>query len=151
MSHSSTLTIRNRISEIKHLCGSVQSFVTEHRVAPETAYAVDLVLDELISNIIKYAYDDDEEHLITVQLLIEPTQICVQIEDDGHEFDPLQTPKPDTSVPIEEREIGGLGLYLVREMSQEMTYQRIGQTNRCRVCIARPPGSLPGQRFPGET
>lgn len=137
MDYRASFTIPNRISDIKHLCGSVQNFVTGHGVAPETAQVLDLALDEFVSNVIKYAYEDDDEHVITVRLHIETAQVWMEIEDDGREFDPREAPEPDLSAPLEERQIGGLGVYLVRQMSREMTYRRIRETNRSRICIAR--------------
>ena len=91
---------------------------------------VSLVMEELITNSIKYGYGDTNEHIITIELEIANAAITIAVEDDGRPFNPLQAPQPDISSSLEDRETGGLGIHLIRELSDEIFYRRNGAVNR---------------------
>ncbi len=104
----------------------------------DAAYVAILAVEELVSNCIKYGYDDTAPHEIDVALSVDDSALTVTIVDDGHPFDPVQAPPPDLTLPIEQRPIGGLGLHLLRTLSSEMRYERRGDTNRITL-VARLP------------
>jgi len=85
---------------------------------------LNLVLDELISNIISYAYGDDESHEILLTFELTGGRLTVSITDDGIPFNPFEAEPPDTTLGPEERPIGGLGIHLVRSLVDRATYQR---------------------------
>ena len=93
-------------------------------------FFANLVVDELVTNCIKYAYSDAREHVIEVELQIANGDLTVTVVDDGQPFNPLTVPTPDTSLAIEERPLGGLGLHLLRQLSDGMSYERRGNQNR---------------------
>jgi anti-sigma regulatory factor (Ser/Thr protein kinase) len=113
----------------------VGAFLEENGVPPKTVYAVQLILEELITNVIRHAHDDCEVHDIGLRVAIETKQAVVEIEDDGRPFDPLAAPEADLHAPIQDRPIGRLGLHLVRRMADHMDYSRNGGRNRVRVQI----------------
>ena len=80
--------------------------------------------DELLTNIISYAYRDDKEHEIGIKVELSSDRLKVSMVDDGIPFNPLGIEKPDTELPLEEREIGGLGIHLVRNMMDKVSYRR---------------------------
>ena len=84
--------------------------------------------------IFKYAYDDSNEHLIDIRIQLVAGTLTLEIADDGHPFDPLQAPQPDLEASLEERTIGGLGLYMLKEMTDSMDYQR---RDNCNVVTLR--------------
>ena len=129
------LKIANEISEFKTLNASLTQFLTAHSVPSRAAYAVDLAVEELVMNVIRYAFIDDDTHLIEVELAIEGDQIILRITDDGRPFDPREDPALD--LQSDDREIGGLGLTLVLDMVDALKYQRVEDTNRIevRVCM----------------
>ena len=86
-------------------------------------------MDELLTNTISYGYDDDEEHRIDLSLRLEGGTLVVEIADDGRAFDPLQAPEPDLGASLEERAVGGLGIYLVRKTMDGVAYRREGGRN----------------------
>jgi anti-sigma regulatory factor (Ser/Thr protein kinase) len=88
------------------------------------------VFDELLGNIINYAYTDEQEHTIEVRVEFFGDRLTVTIEDDGIPFNPLEKDTPDTELPLEERKIGGLGIHLVRNMMDKVSYQRRITKNR---------------------
>ena len=124
MSNAVTVTLVNRLEEIERLAAHVEAFAAAHRLGEDIAYALNLALDELVTNVISYAYADAEEHQIEVTLQLEPGVLRARVRDDGRAFDPLKAPPPDLDAPIEERAIGGLGLHIVRQMMDAVEYRR---------------------------
>ena len=127
------VAIRNELSEFESLNATLAEFLTAHSVPYRAAYAVNLAVEELIVNVIRYAYVDDDAHLIDVELAIEGDQIVLRIVDDGMPFDPRRGPA--LNVHAEDREVGGLGLILVLDMVDVLKYQREGEKNRVEVRI----------------
>lgn len=123
------------LAQMARVSQQVAEFLEENSVPPKAAYAVQLVLEELITNIINYAHDDCAVHDIGVGVALEAGHAIVEIEDDGRPFDPMTVPDADVRSPIQDRSIGGLGLHLVRQMADGMHYSRIGDKNRLRVRI----------------
>lgn len=128
-SGSCRLTCRNDLAELSNVNADVQAFIDRNQIPPKAAYALDLAIEELVSNIIKYGYDDKSEHTIRIDMDLQPRHVILTIEDDGHAFNPLEQVKPDTTRPIEERQIGGLGLHMVRELSEKLEHRREGDRN----------------------
>ena len=127
------LTIENELSEFKTLNASLAQFLNAHSVPSRSAYAVDLAIEELVTNVIRYAFVDDDTHLIDIELAIESNQIIVRIVDDGRPFDPREDPMLD--LQSDDREVGGLGLILVLDMVDVLKYQRVDEKNRVEVRI----------------
>jgi anti-sigma regulatory factor (Ser/Thr protein kinase) len=99
-------------------------------VDPAASYLAALALEELVTNCIKYGYDDKEKHVIKVGVDLTESEMVMSVEDDGHPFNPLAQAEPDTTLPVEERPIGGLGIHLLRKMSDKMGYLRENGVNR---------------------
>ena len=93
-------------------------------------------MEEIVTNIVKYAHGDDRPHEIAVSISLVAGQAVLCIEDDGRPFNPLAAPPPDTEGPIQQRPVGGLGIHLVREMSESIGYRRIEGKNRLEVQIS---------------
>jgi serine/threonine-protein kinase RsbW/sigma-B regulation protein RsbU (phosphoserine phosphatase) len=124
--HRLSLALRNDLSEIPRLALAVERFGIDHRVAVET-------IDELVTNVIRYAHTDGAMHEIAVVLVLSDGRITVDIVDDGHPFDPLERATPDIDAPLEERPIGGLGIHFVRSLMDEVGYRRDGHKNVVRL------------------
>ncbi len=125
-----TLHIRNSIDAIAPAIDAATVWLTERQASATDLWFVALAVDELVTNCVKYAYDDAGEHLIDVELQIADGQLIVTVVDDGHAFDPLTIPPPDLSLAAEDRKIGGLGIHLLITVSDRMTYERRGNQNR---------------------
>jgi len=104
-----------------------------NRVPPGASAVAHLGVEELVSNCIKYAFDDDRAREIAVSVSIADGRLLAQVIDDGQPFDPNHAPTPDLSLPLEQRPIGGLGLHLVRTMADRMTYERRDGLNRVTI------------------
>ena len=90
---------------------------------------IDIAIDEIFSNIAYYAYGDDiGEATIRVELLGEPKAVAITFIDNGAPYDPLAKDDPDTTLSIEDREIGGLGIFMVKKSMDDISYEyRDGQ------------------------
>lgn len=93
-------------------------------------FSLNLALEEVVTNVMLYAYDDGQEHTFTVSASADDSLLTFTIKDDGQPFDPLtDAPEADTTSAAEQREIGGLGIHLVRSLMDSVTYQRIDNHN----------------------
>ncbi len=125
------MTIKNKVSEIGRFQGQFAEFAAEQGISPTMMQKVQIVLEEVLSNIVFYAYDDDRDHdiVITMDSTEERLKLTIVIVDDGVPFNPLEVEKPDTSLALQDREIGGLGIHLVINLMDEVTYERRGEQN----------------------
>jgi anti-sigma regulatory factor (Ser/Thr protein kinase) len=116
--------LRNVPAEARQIQAWIQAFAVAAPLSPVARNAFDHALVEWITNVISYAYVDAREHWITVRFLTGPGQARVEVEDDGREFNPLSRPPVDTTVPLEQRPIGGLGVHMIRQLMDSVEYRR---------------------------
>jgi serine/threonine-protein kinase RsbW len=110
----------------------------EQRGADEQArYLARLAAEELGTNILKYGYDDSDEHTILLRAIWEEPLVWIELEDDGHEFDPCQAPEADPDLSLQERRPGGWGISLVRRLLAGMEYERRNGHNLLRMAVPR--------------
>lgn len=128
-SASLRLAIKNNLEDLTRLARDVEVFLEQENAPPACAFSVNLILEEVLTNIVKYTYDDNAVHEIETVLTLVDRRIDITVTDDGHAFNPLLTKDPDINQPIEERQIGGLGLFLVRKMSDRAEYRRENDKN----------------------
>ena len=122
--HVLSMVLLNDRRELAGIGERVERFAATCGLSGDDCAAVNLVLDELVSNIIKYGYDDDGEHRIAVVVEVDGGVLTVSVDDDGKPFNPIEIPPPDLERPIEERPIGGLGVYIVRSLADTLDYRR---------------------------
>lgn len=131
MGASMELRLSNRLGEIPRLAEAVDGFFRHNDLSPDLAFTFNLALDEVVTNVISYAYDDSAEHQIEVRLGVEADgSVTAAVIDDGTAYDPLSQPPPDIAAPLERREIGGLGVHFVRSLMDRVAYRREGGRNR---------------------
>ena len=123
------ISLANDLGEIAGAAGKVDDFCESNDLSPEIAYAVNLSVDEILTNTISYGYDDDEAHRIEMSVRLEADALVVVIVDDSRPFDPTATPDPDIEASLEERDVGGLGLFLVHQMMDKVEYSRVDGRN----------------------
>ena len=102
---------------------------------------VELALEEVLVNVINYAYPQDQNPpgTIEVECSWDDQQILtIVVADQGAAFDPLNKPDPDTTLSIEERDIGGLGIYLTKKMMDQVTYDRSRGKNKLTMVKKNP-------------
>jgi anti-sigma regulatory factor (Ser/Thr protein kinase) len=116
--------VRNRLDEIPRVSRLVDAFGEAHGVPPDICVCLNLALDEVLTNIVSYAYGDAGEHEILVRLRVEDADVVVEVEDDGRAFDPLARPRVDFDARAGNGTVGGLGIELVRRVMDDVTYRR---------------------------
>ena len=134
-----TLTLKNDLSELARIAEEIEAHGESRGWPAKWIMNLNISLDELITNIISYGYQDSGEHEIRVTLTERSGSLVVVLEDDGMAFEPFTTvPEPDLDADVEERRIGGLGVYFVKTLMDEATYERLDDRNRITL-IQRPP------------
>ncbi len=122
MSAKVSLTIDSRYDELPRVAAAVEELGRSEGWPPDLLYGVTLILEELGVNIVNYGGDVGA---IEISLASEEEAVTIEIRDDGSPFDPVNdAPEADTSSPLSERPIGGLGLHLVRKLADELHYRR---------------------------
>ena len=129
MNSQLTISLKNEISEISSVVEKVEGFCEENLIHPKILNTINLALDEIITNIISYGYTDGKEHIIDLTLLADDKNLTVKIEDDALAFNPLEQAEPDINKPLEDKQIGGLGIHLIRKLLDELEYNRIDGKN----------------------
>jgi serine/threonine-protein kinase RsbW len=124
-----TLRVKNAFSEIPAANETASRWLAERNAPPAADYLANLAIEELVTNCVKYGYDDANEHIIEIVLKLSTGELTITVTDDGHAFNPLDLPEPDTRLSVEERPLGGLGIHLLRKMSDRMEYKRNGGKN----------------------
>ena len=119
-----SLLLRNDLSELERIAQAVSVWCRENAVSGEAEYQINLALDEIVSNVIHYAWKDDSEQQLHVRVSRMENELTVEVEDDGGPFNPLEVSAPDITRPLEDRPIGGLGIHLVRQIMDSMEYRR---------------------------
>ncbi|MCM2563728.1 ATP-binding protein [Lutimaribacter sp. EGI FJ00015] len=132
MTQAYKLVLRNRLEEIPRIAETVERFCLRHELAPRIAMHLTLALDELATNAISHGFAPDIAHADAIRLSLTLDDDAVQavIEDRGRPFDPLSVPPTDTGLGLEARAVGGLGVHLVREVMDEVRYERTNGLNR---------------------
>ncbi|MEO5373215.1 MAG: ATP-binding protein [Alphaproteobacteria bacterium] len=116
--------LRNELAEIPRLLEAVEDFCAREGVPPAMVFSVTLALDEIVTNVVSYGFDDGDAHVIRVSLSLGDGLLTTEVEDDGRPFDPLQRPDPDVSANLDDRTVGGLGIFLVKRMMDDVRYVR---------------------------
>ena len=124
-----TLTIRNEVHEVKRLGDFMKRVTPQLGVSASLASQLRLAVEEAVVNVIDYAYPIGTEDDIVIRMLSDGETVRFQIIDRGQAFDPTALQKADTTLSAEDRNIGGLGILLVREQMDSINYERTGGKN----------------------
>ena len=124
-----SITLPNRRAEIAEAAEQIEAFGAAHGLPPDVTFPFGVALDEVVTNIISYAYDDQAEHQIAIHITLDGDEVSVRVEDDGRAFNPLDAPAPDLQLGSDERPIGGLGVHMVRSLMDSLEYHRENDRN----------------------
>jgi anti-sigma regulatory factor (Ser/Thr protein kinase) len=130
-----SISFHNDIQELTHVIQVVNVFLEPRGLQSKLIYAVNLILEEILMNIVKYGYDDEDTHEIEVRIEVEEEEVAVTVVDDGREFNPLTVPHADRSKSAMDRIEEGLGLHFVRHMRNAMEYRREQDKNILHIWI----------------
>jgi anti-sigma regulatory factor (Ser/Thr protein kinase) len=122
-------TLRSDVASLVAATAELEEFLARAAVGPEAAYACTLALEEVVTNVFKYAYADAGPHEVRFQAEVTADHAVLRFSDDGRPFDPLSAPPPDLARRPEDRPIGGLGIHLVKSLADHIEYRRADGRN----------------------
>jgi serine/threonine-protein kinase RsbW len=146
------MTATHRLTRAAYLesLSDFRAFLKRHcanipGMTDEILYDVQLAVDEACTNIISHGYADLDAGSIILDLEIHPDKLTVSLTDFGHSFEPSSAPMPDVNAPIEERELGGFGLFFIQQSIDDMNYQVTEDGNKMILTkyLRRPVGGAP--------
>jgi sigma-B regulation protein RsbU (phosphoserine phosphatase) len=123
------LQLKNELIEIDRALQSFAAFCKHTQLTEDLQNSVSIVLDDLLNNIINYAFENSEEHEIAVSFRADKQRLVIDVVDDGVEFDPFLKGEPDIESDIDGRDIGGLGIHMIRSIMDDCFYNRIKGRN----------------------
>ena len=130
--------LKSQLSELNALCRHLEDCGNVMELPQKCLFQINLGLDELFTNIISYGFEDESEHQIKFSLVKDKETLVVQVEDDGKPFNPLDVASPEVSLELDEVNIGGMGIHLIKKMMDDIVYQRVEGKNKLvlKKCVA---------------
>ncbi len=116
--------ISNSLSELDKISEIIEKVLGQFSIDSQYEFNLRLCLDEILTNTITYGYPDGKHGEIEMEFRFDSPILYLKISDDAVEFNPLTVAEPDLNSVIEERKIGGLGIYFVRKLTKSQHYER---------------------------
>ncbi len=129
MSAHQSIQIPNDRDQIDSVRKFFDQFGEENQLSEKVVHDIQMALDELLTNIVNYGYEDDGEHIIDVRFEVGGKNLKVEIVDDAKPYNMLEREDPDTTLSVEDKPIGGLGVYLVKQLMSHTEYFTKGNKN----------------------
>ena len=123
MSQRFQITRAAELESLQIFRGFITECCARFDIPSDIVLDLKLAVDEACTNIITHGYKGMDPGSIILSFRIEPDRILVQITDFGHVFEPVEAPRPDVVAALEDRELGGLGLYLIYQTMDNIDYQ----------------------------
>ena len=118
------IRLKNQLSELESINQCLDELAGLWDLSIPFTMTLNLVLEEAFTNVVNYGYQDEKSHEIELVFEKQNNRLFISLIDDGVPYDPTITADPDINLPAEEREIGGLGVFLIRKMMDKVNYQR---------------------------
>ncbi len=119
-----TLLIDNQLDELSRVVEFLEELGEEWGLAMTLVFSLNLVLEEALTNVILYGFDNDDKHAIEINFKKVDRELSITIIDDGRAYDPTLKADPDITLSVDERPIGGLGIFLIKKIMDSVEYQR---------------------------
>ncbi len=128
------LKLPANMEHLEEVLSMIRTMLEDADAGMKSSLAVEVVVEEIVTNIASYAYPD-EEGKMEIDCLLEPSlsTIVIHFTDWGIAYNPIERENPDINAPLEERGIGGLGIYMTKKMMDQVTYERIDGKNRLTI------------------
>ncbi len=130
MAEDFDVTIPARLSEVRELSSMVETFGDANGLPDPKVFVINLALDELITNTVTHGLEDRADAEIRITMRVDAGTLTVTMEDNGRPFDPTQETHADVTSSLDERAVGGLGLHLVKNFADRITYEFVAGRNR---------------------
>src|ERR1700722_5215809 len=138
------IVIRNNMADLAVLTPALGGVGAEHGMQEQSMFQLQVALDEIVSNVIKYAWPEGGAHDIKIRITARDEGIEVEIIDDGGMFDPRNAPKRDKPLPGQRPQPGGVGVQMTKRLVDRIDYVRIGNRNHTtltKLCALGTPAS----------
>ena len=122
MSTNKTVRITNQRDQVDTVRKFFDDYSKENKLTEKTGHDIQMALDELLTNIVNYGYEDSDEHKIDVRFGINDDAVRVEIIDDSKPYNILEQENPDISLSVEDKPIGGLGIFLIKKLMSNVDY-----------------------------
>lgn len=129
MENPSILHLENKLDELNTIQQFLDEMAEAWNIPMPLAMSLNLVLEEAFTNVVNYAYEDDLQHIIDLSFQKDKNLLIIILSDDGKPYDPTLAKDPDTSLSVEDRAIGGLGIFLIRQIMEVVSYRHEGGRN----------------------
>ncbi len=129
LSARTSIVIHNNLKEITTVIDHFEAFGNKNNIPFAIIQKFNIAFDELLNNNISYGFQDDKEHIIHVEIELKGERLIITITDDGIPFNPFVKIPPDTMLSVKERDIGGLGIHIVKNLMDECEYKRYVDKN----------------------
>jgi anti-sigma regulatory factor (Ser/Thr protein kinase) len=122
--------IKSRLSGVAIMNEQLAKMCKQWNISKDVAFSMNLALEEIVTNIINHGYGGREEYDIAIRFSLDKHNMRIQVKDSAPEFNPLDVEEPDDlGKPLEERNIGGLGIHLVKKFTDNFNYRRSKNKN----------------------
>lgn len=119
-----SIVMKNSVDQIGRMAAFVEEISQDWNLSMEDTFSINLALEEAVTNVIMYAYPIEEQHELTLEARRADKRVIFRLIDNGKAFDPTLRPDPDLTLSLEERPIGGLGIFLIRKVMHDVEYTR---------------------------
>ena len=123
------IRIKNQVNELERVNQFVEEICEELGLGMELQMNLNLVIEEMVSNVIFYAYPKEKSEEIELTAESDGKELTFVLSDKGKEFDPTMKEDADPNINPMDRDIGGMGIYIVKNIMNEVTYQRLEGKN----------------------
>lgn len=142
------VSLKNQAREVARAHQALDDLAGRHSLPARSVTRLHVAIEEHLTNIISYGYQPGQKGTINVRFAVEPSNLTVEIEDDGRPFNLAQAPEVDTSLPLDERPLGGLGIHMIRKSVDRLEYRRSNGRNmltlQARISFDPPAGASGG-------
>jgi anti-anti-sigma factor len=142
---SETLTLTASLDALAHISAFVTAAAEQCGLDERATWQVQLAVDEAATNVIQHAYDADHPGDLSVTCSCSETRFTVVLRDNGRQFDPAEVPLPDITSPLAERQVGGLGIYLITRLMDEVRFEFVPQGGNMLTMVKYLVGAPPDQ------
>jgi len=124
------IRLKGELNEIANLAATIDDFCFVANINDLVKNQVNLVLEELYTNSANYGIVGIPDGQVVINLVVHNNQLEIRYHDNGVAFNPLEIDDPELMLSVDDRPIGGLGVYFVKAMTDEVSYQRVGEWNQ---------------------
>jgi len=122
VSTNKTVRITNQRDQVDTVRKFFDDYSKENKLTEKTVHDIQMALDELLTNIVNYGYEDTDEHQIDIHFGVNDDAVKVEIVDDSKPYNILEKDNPDISLSMEDKPIGGLGIFLIKKLMSNVDY-----------------------------